>query len=77
MFSFTIKLQPHPTLVTLEERVSGQVDIIAHAADKNSYRLATILNGKLRLCWLHRLSAATIGIDLDLDGYPVIERMPF
>jgi len=75
MSKFTIKPSTPstpPTLVTLEESLEGQVDIMAHALDGESYRIAAIGDGKLHLFKMDVAVAERVGLVLDDGRYPHI-----
>lgn len=75
MSNFTIKPPTHPTLVTLEENLKGQVDIILQDSNGSTYRVLAIGSGKL---WLPRFNteiAKQLGLKLDGDARPIIELM--
>ncbi len=72
MSKFTIKLFTPPTLVTLEESLEGRVDIMAHALNGESYRIAAIGDGKLYLFTIDTAVAERVGLKLDHGRYPHI-----
>lgn len=75
MSEFTTQLPPRPRiLITLEETMPGQVDILAHASNGDQWRIAAIGDGKLRLFQLHHHASVTLGIQLDVNGYPVVTQ---
>jgi len=73
MSKFTIQSpSAQPTLITLEEDMPGQVDIMVHFINGESCRLAAIGDGKLHLFRMSHLVATAVGIELDSSGYPII-----
>lgn len=75
MSNFTIKSPSNPTLVTLEESLKGQVDIMARDIDGCDYRVAAIGDGKLHLFKMNTAVAENIGLELDANRYPIIVRV--
>lgn len=75
MSKFTTKPPSHPTLVTLEESMKGQVDIVLQDSDGHTYRVLAIGDGKLHLPRFNTEVAKQMGLKLDGDARPVIELM--
>lgn len=74
MSGFTISKEPNPTLVTLEEALRGQVDIMLGTPNQNPCRIAAIGDGKLHLFKMSPSVAQTFGIQLDgRNEYPIIQ----
>lgn len=75
MSNFTVTPPVEATLITLEEGLKGQVDIILHDADGHAYRVLAIGDGKLHLPRFNTEAAKQMGLKLDADHRPVITHM--
>lgn len=75
MSSFTITPPPKSTVITLEEGLKGQVDIMGVAPDGTNCRLAAFGNGKLHLFRFSPHIAKSFGLHLDASNYPIVDYL--
>ena len=72
--NFTTKVTPPSTIITLEEDSAGRVDIIAGVGDRQTWRIASIGDGKLHVFKFNQAIARQLGLALDDQGYLVVAR---
>lgn len=74
MSNFTITPPIKATVITLEEDLKGQVDIMAQAPNGISCRIAAFGNGRLHLFRISLQVAESLGLKLDAEKYAAIRR---
>ncbi len=72
MSNFTVMPPEKATLITLEASLKGQVDIMVHPHEGESFRIAALGEGKVHLFRQNLQEAEKVGLLIDDDGYPHI-----